>query len=541
MTPIQSSKRRWWKEAVVYQIYPKSFLDSNGDGIGDLKGIIAKLDYLKGLGVDVLWLNPVYASPDADNGYDISDYQSISPKYGTLEDFDHLLQEAHQRGLKVIMDLVVNHTSDQHPWFVEARKSKTNPYRDFYIWREGKEGREPNNWASHFSKSAWTLDASGEYYLHLFAPQQPDLNWENPRLRDEVYRMMAWWLERGIDGFRLDAINFISKVPGLPDNLGAGYVFSLEHFKNGPHFHAYLHELRQKVLTNFDAMTVGECAALSVEDAIRLSDPARGELDMGFLFEHTDLYHNQGRDTQKLKEILTRWQTGLGAGWFGLAFNNHDQPRVVSSFGDEQNRVLSAKLFATLLLTSRATPFIYQGEEIGMTDARYSTIEAYNDVQTVNLYRERVADGQDPTVVFAELSQKSRDRGRSPFQWSAGLNAGFSAAKPWLGVNANYPEVNLEADLSQSDSVFRYYQALIRLRKATPTLVYGTFETVEAPAALFVYERRLEGAVYRVVLNLENQIVAFKAAGEWILGNYLAPDPQWMRPYEARIYQIAVA
>ena len=537
-----AQQRRWWKEAVVYQIYPKSFFDSNGDGVGDLRGIIAKLDYLKSLSVDVLWLNPVYRSPDADNGYDISDYQAINPQYGTQGDFDQLLFEAHQRGLKVIMDLVVNHTSDEHPWFVESRKSLDNPYRDYYIWRSGKNGQEPNNWASHFTKSAWTLEPqTGQYYLHLFAKKQPDLNWESSALRQAIHRMIAWWLERGIDGFRLDAINFISKARGLPDNAGEGYVFSLEHFKNGPHFHQYLSELRQKVLARYEVMTVGECAALTLEDAIKISAPERGELDMAFVFEHTDLYHNQGQDPQKLKEILTRWQTQLGQGWAGMAFNNHDQPRVVSAFGNEAYRVVSAKLFATLLLTLRGTPFLYQGEEIGMTNAYYSSIEQYNDLQTVNLYKEKIADGADPEQVFAQLSQSSRDRGRSPFQWNAERNAGFTSGKPWLGLNRNYLEVNLERDMAQSDSIFRYYQALIKIRKQTPALVYGDFIPVEAPKELFVFKRSHQNQRYLVALNLASHPVNYPIEGTPMIGNYDPPNPSQMRPYEARLYQVSEA
>lgn len=534
-------ERRWWKEAVVYQIYPKSFFDSDGDGIGDLPGIAAKLDYLKSLGVDVLWLNPVYRSPEADGGYDISDYQAINPQYGTLGDFDQLLAQAHRRGLKVIMDLVVNHTSDEHPWFVQSRRSRDNLYRDFYLWCSGKNGKEPNNWASHFTRSAWTFDPQTEqYYLHLFAKKQPDLNWENPSLREEIYRMMRWWLGRGVDGFRLDAINFISKVDGLPDNAGEGYVFSLEHFKNGPRFHAYLAELRREVLSRYDVMTVGECAALTAEDAIAISAPERGELDMAFVFEHTDLYHNLGQDPHQLKEILSRWQTRLGQGWVGMAFNNHDQPRVVSSFGsDGEHRVVSAKLFATLLLTLRGTPFLYQGEEIGMTDAYYPTIEEYDDVQTVNLYREKVAAGADPDQTFAQLSRKSRDRGRSPFQWNGEKNAGFSTGKPWLGVNRNYPEVNLERDQGRSDSIFRYYQALIRIRRETPALVYGEFIRIEAPEELFVYDRAYTNEIYRVVLNLSERPAPYQAGGKLLIGNYPLADPAQVLPYEARLYRVS--
>lgn len=534
-------ERAWWKEAVVYQIYPKSFYDSDGDGIGDLPGITAKLDMLIQLGIDVLWLNPVYTSPEIDNGYDISDYRAINPKFGTMADFEHLLDEAHRRRLRVIMDLVVNHTSDQHPWFVESRKSKDNPYRDYYIWRDGKDGREPNNWGGHFTQSAWSLDAgTGQYYLHIFSPQQPDLNWENPAVRQEVQRIMAWWLAKGIDGFRLDAINLIAKAHGLPDNFGDGrYVFSIEHFCNQSRYHDYLREMNHAVLARREVLTVGECAALTVNDAVAVSSPERAELNMAFLFEHTDYYNTVGKAPQKLKEILTRWQVGLhGRGWVGLAFNNHDQPRVVSCFGDDvRYRTESAKLFATLLLTLEGTPFLLQGEEIGMTNAVYATIEEYNDVGTVNLYREQVAAGADPEFVFREVQATSRDRGRSPYQWNGRTNAGFTTGTPWIGVNPNHAEVNLQENLADPDSVFHYYRRMIALRKATPTLVYGRFEAEPAPDALFVYRRIDEERTCQVVLNLSDECVEFAPIGLLLIGNYTLPEKNRLQPYEARVYR----
>lgn len=536
------SERAWWKEAVVYQIYPKSFYDSNDDGVGDLPGITARLDVLKTLGVDVLWLTPVYASPEVDNGYDISDYQAINPKFGTMADFEHLLAEAHRRGMKVIMDLVVNHTSDQHPWFVESRKSRDNLYRDYYIWRDGKDGREPNNWGGHFTQSAWSFDAAtGQHYLHIFSPQQPDLNWENPVVRQEMRHLIEWWLDKGIDGFRLDAINLIAKAPGLPDNRGEGrYIFAIEHFCNQPRFHDYMRDLNRAVFSMRDMLTVGECADLKVEDAIAISAPARGELNMVFLFEHTDYYNAFGKDAQKLKEILTRWQTGLhGRGWAGVAFNNHDQPRVVSCFGDDARyRVESAKLFATLLLTLEGTPFLFQGEEIGMTNAVYSTIEEYNDVQTVNLYRERVAAGEEPQFVFEAVRATSRDRGRSPYQWSAAPNAGFTTGRPWIGVNPNYVDINLETNLADPDSVFHYYRRMIALRKATPALVHGVFTVMAASEELFVFRRSHVGQTYQIVLNLSEQEVAYERRGRWLLGNYEATVAKRFRPYEAGIFEI---
>ncbi|HQY91704.1 alpha-glucosidase [Caldilinea sp.] len=535
-------ERAWWKEAVVYQIYPKSFYDSNGDGVGDLPGIIAKLDALAALGVNVLWLTPIYASPEVDNGYDISDYQAVNPKFGTMADFEQLLNAAHCRGMRVIMDLVVNHTSDQHAWFIESRKSRDNPYRDYYIWRDGKNGREPNNWGGHFTRSAWSFDATtGQYYLHIFSPQQPDLNWENPAVRAEVGAIIAWWLAKGIDGFRLDAINLISKAPGLPDNAGAGrYVFAIEHFCKEPRFHTYLHELHQAAFAHHDVLTVGECADLKVADAIAISDPARGELNMAFLFEHTDYYHTVGKDAQQLKEILTRWQTGLhGRGWAGIAFNNHDQPRVVSCFGDDTHyRAESAKLFATLLLTLEGTPFLLQGEEIGMTDARYATIEEYNDVGTVNIYREQVANGADPQLVFEKVRATSRDRGRSPYQWSAIESAGFTTGAPWIGVNPNYLTINLEAELSDPASVFHYYRQMIALRKRIPALIYGEFIAQEAPTTLYVYQRLYQDQRYQIVLNLSEERVAYPCVGDLLIGNYAATDQNRLQPYEARVYRL---
>ncbi len=536
-------ERAWWKEAVVYQIYPKSFCDSNGDGVGDLPGITAKLDMLKTLGVDVLWLTPIYASPEVDNGYDISDYRAINPKFGTMADFERLLTEAHRREMKIIMDLVVNHTSDQHPWFAASRSSRDNPYRDYYIWRNGRDGCEPNNWGGHFTQSAWSFDAATvQYYLHIFSPQQPDLNWENPVVRTEVRQIIEWWLDKGIDGFRLDAINLIAKAPGLPDNQGEGrYVFAIEHFCNQPRFHDYMQELNRAVFAKHDMLTVGECAALTVDDAIAVSAPERGELNMAFLFEHTDYYNAYGKDAQKLKEILTSWQQGLhGRGWAGIAFNNHDQPRVVSCFGDDTRyRVESAKLFATLLLTLEGTPFLFQGEEIGMTNVVYDTIDEYNDVQTVNLYRERVAAGEEPQAVFESVRAASRDRGRSPYQWSAAPNAGFTTGRPWIGVNPNYVRINLEANLADPDSVFHYYRRMIALRKATPALVYGEFIPQAAPEQLYVYRRVYAGQSYQVVLNLSDEVVAYACVGRRLIGNYPATDEQRLQPYEAGVFALA--
>jgi oligo-1,6-glucosidase len=403
-------KRQWWKEAVVYQIYPRSFKDSNGDGIGDINGIISKLDYLKELGVDVIWLSPVYKSPNDDNGYDISDYRDIMDEFGTMDDWERLLEEMHNRGLKLIMDLVVNHSSDEHAWFVESRKSKDNPYRDYYIWRPGQDGKEPNNWESNFSGSAWQYDeATGEYYLHLFSKKQPDLNWENPKLRQEIYDMMKFWLDKGIDGFRMDVINFISKEEGLPDAPnpeGKKYVSGGRYFMNGPKIHDYLQKMNREVLSKYDVMTVGEMPGVTVEEAKLYTSENRKEVNMVFQFEHVDLDSGPGGkwdlkplQLKNLKENITKWQKGLEKeGWNSLYLNNHDQPRMVSRFGnDRKYRVESAKMLATFLHMLKGTPYIYQGEEIGMTNVQFESIDDYKDIETLNMYREKVIENGEVT------------------------------------------------------------------------------------------------------------------------------------------------
>ncbi len=548
--------RKWWKEAVVYQVYPRSFYDSNGDGIGDLQGILQKLDYLKTLGVDLLWLNPIYASPDVDNGYDISDYQAIHPRFGTLADLEQLLEQAHTRGIRILMDLVLNHTSDQHPWFIESRKSRDNVYRDYYIWRDGKDGREPNNWQAHFTKSAWTYDtATGQYYLHTFSPYQPDLNWQNPRLREALHAMIEWWLQKGIDGFRLDAISFISKAPGLPDNPGEGaYVFEVKNMMHGPEYHTYLQELHREVLRKYDIVTVGECIDLTVESAIEVASPEREELDMPFLFEHTDEAALHGKNPRKLKEILARWQVGLHErAWIGLACNNHDQPRVVSQFGDDTRyRTELAKLYGTLLLTLEGTPFILQGEEIGMTNVAFKSIADYNDLDTINRYRRLVEErGLTPEAALSAVHPSSRDNARTPMQWNASLQAGFTTGTPWLKVNPRFTEINVEQALEDPGSVFYYYQKLIALRKKHPTLVYGKFELLTVKNDdVFAYTRTLEEERLLVILNLGEGSPEFEmqcnpksaAAGvELLVANYPVEDSKRiesfsLQPYEARLY-----
>ncbi|EGW37694.1 alpha-glucosidase [Desulfosporosinus sp. OT] len=497
-------QKAWWKEGTVYQIYPRSFLDSNADGIGDLKGIIQKLDYLQLLGVNIIWLSPVYKSPYYDNGYDISDYYKIMDGFGTMEDWEELLNEVHQRGMKLIMDLVINHTSDEHPWFVASRSSLDNPYRNYYIWRKGQDnGREPNNWASEFGGSAWEYDPmTGEYYLHLFSDRQPDLNWENKALRHDVYDMMTWWLKKGIDGFRMDVINLISKAEGLPDASGSKegpYQWGRDYYRNGPRLHYFLREMYAKVLSKFDIMTVGETPGVNCEKAELLVGEDRHELSMVFLFELLELDYGDG-DKWKIvpwklcdfKRIISDWQDFLeGIGWNSLFLNNHDQPRAVSRFGnDDTFRVRSAKMLATMLHTLQGTPYIYQGEEIGMTNVKFPDISYYRDIDTLNFYKEAIASGMKIEQVMDIIHERSRDNARTPMQWNNSEHAGFTAGKPWINLNPNYPEVNVEDNLANPDSVFHYYRQLIKLRKEKAVLIYGDYRLLcPNDEHLYVYLR----------------------------------------------------
>ncbi|WP_312151132.1 glycoside hydrolase family 13 protein [Paenibacillus odorifer] len=556
--------RTFWKEAVVYQIYPRSFQDSNGDGIGDLQGIISRLDYLQKLGVDVVWLSPVYKSPNDDNGYDISDYQDIMDEFGTLQDWEELLTGLHARGLKLMMDLVINHSSDEHPWFVESRSSKDNPYRDYYIWRPGgPDGERPNNWSSVFSGPAWELDeTTGEYYLHLFSRKQPDLNWENPQLREELYKMITFWLDKGVDGLRMDVINMISKVEGLPsshrDGLAPGELaWGGEYYMNGPRVHEFLHEMNDKVLSNYNIMTVGETPGATVEDAILYTDEERKELQMVFQFEHMDV--DSGPDGKwdvapwtlsKLRDILHKWQVGLAdKGWNSLYLNNHDQSRMVSRFGDDgKYRVISAKMLATLLHTLKGTPYIYQGEEIGMTNVKFTAIEHYKDIEILNMYREKVTEGgADPNSVLNAIHIKGRDNARTPMQWDDSANAGFTEGEPWLKVNPNYKEINVEQALADSDSIFYYYQRLLALRKKNPIMAYGEYKLLlPEHEDIYAYTRTLDDEKWLVLLNFNEvpQTVDLSAelskATELIIGNYPddAPTRELLRPYEARVYRL---
>ena len=541
----------WWKSAVVYQIYPRSFADSDGDGIGDLRGIIQHLDYLHELGVDVVWLSPIYASPHDDNGYDISDYRAIDPLFGTFEDFDELLAGLHARGIKLVMDLVVNHTSDEHPWFIESAASLDSPKRDWYWWRPprdgleaGAHGAEPNNWGSFFSGPAWQLDpATGEYYLHLFSRKQPDLNWENPEVREAVYDMMNWWLDRGVDGFRMDVINFISKVTALPDGevppgrlYGDGYPF----FGQGPRIHEFLHEMHERVFAGRAdrILTVGEMPGVSVEQARLFTDPAREEVDMVFQFEHVDLDHGPGgkwddrpASVLDLKRNLAKWQEGLAeTGWNSLYWNNHDQPRVVSRFGDDrpEHRVASAKALGTVLHLMRGTPYVYQGEELGMANVPFESIDDFRDIETLNHYAEAVdIQGQDAGTVMAALRRTSRDNARTPMQWSAAHAAGFTTGTPWIEANPDHVVVNAAAETGAADSVFAHYRRLIDLRHRSDVVADGGFTLVLADhPQVFAYVRELDGRRLLVLVNLTGEPAQYDPdeLGGWdgaalVLGN----------------------
>ena len=556
--------KKWWKEAVVYQIYPKSFMDSNGDGIGDLRGIRSKLDYLQELGVDVLWLCPIYPSPNEDNGYDISDYQAIMDEFGTMDDFDELLEDVHRRGMKLILDLVINHTSDEHPWFIESRSSRDNPKRDFYIWRKGKNGAEPNNWESIFGGSAWEYDEkTGEYYLHLFTRKQPDLNWENEEVRRELYRMINWWLDKGVDGFRIDAITHIKKKPGLPDlpnpdNLP--YVPSFPYHMNVEGILDWLDELRRETFDRYDIMTVGEANGVSAEEAEKWVGEERGVFNMIFQFETIGLWNfgTGGRpDWLAYKRTMSRWQEKLeGKGWNALFFENHDLPRSVSVWGDDgRYREKSAKALATLYFLMKGTPFIYQGQEIGMTNVRFPSIGDYNDVPCIQRYWKDRQAGKSHEEAMAPIWRSGRDNARTPMQWNAGPNAGFTTGTPWLKVNPNYADINVEEQLRRPDSVLRYYQALIRLRKSSPTLIYGKYGLLLPDHEhVYAYTRTLDGETYAVVVNVSGaeQIVRLPDGPDWTAAELVLANGEASReavrllpaagelalePYGARVYR----
>ena len=556
--------KAWWKEAVVYQIYPRSFMDSNGDGIGDLNGITEKLEYLKELGIDVIWLSPVYQSPNDDNGYDISDYQAIMEEFGTMEDYDRMLARAHELGIKIMMDLVVNHTSDEHAWFVESRKSVDNPYRDFYIWRKGKDGKEPNNWGSCFSGSAWKYDPQTDmYFLHLFSKKQPDLNWDNPKVRDQVFEMMNWWCEKGIDGFRMDVISLISKPEGLPDGIPGETGYADSGCANGPHVHEYLKEMNRKVLSHYDLITVGEAAGVTLEEAKKYANADGSELNMVFQFEHIgggpEADNHYGKwDSHKMplpvwKKILSRWQTGLeGKAWNSLFLSNHDQPRSVSWFGNDSEpyREISAKMLGTCLHMMQGTPYVYQGEELGMCNAYFDQLEDYRDIESLNAYKELTETcGVSHEEMMGYLKRISRDNARTPMQWDDSANAGFTTGTPWIKVNSNYKTVNAKQQTNDPDSVFSYYKELIRLRHENEIIVYGDYELLEPQnEELFIYTRTWNNEQLMVLCNFTDKDVVIPAAvmaqipadAQILISNHVGNLEAVLRPYEARVYRYNV-
>ena len=548
-------KRTWWKEAVIYQIYPRSFMDSNGDGIGDLKGITSRLDYLKYLGIDVIWLSPVYQSPNDDNGYDISDYQAIMEEFGTMEDFDEMLDAAHKRGIRIVMDLVVNHTSDEHRWFMESRSGKDNPYRDYYIWREGKDAETPpNNWGSCFGGSAWQYDeTTAMYYLHLFSKKQPDLNWDNPDVRKKVFDMMTWWCDKGIDGFRMDVISLISKTKEMPDGKINGFYGDYGPYcVHGPNVHRYLQEMNEKVLSKYDIMTVGETPGVTPGLAKQYAGEDTHELNMVFQFEHVDTAGKYGKWTdekmplKKLKDIMSRWQTELyGEAWNSLFWDHHDQPRAVSRFGDDrpQYRDAAAKMLATCLHMMQGTPYVYQGEELGMTNYPFQSPADFRDIESINAYREWCESGKAahedfwPCMLFI-----SRDNARTPVQWDDSKNAGFTSGTPWIPVNPNYTEINAKAETADPDSVFHYYKKLIALRKQNPIIVYGKYEPLlKDSEELFVYTRILGGEKLFVACNFTDKEASLSLPEEFIGSDRLISHVEndysrreiILKPYEA--------
>lgn len=535
---------KWYQEGAVYQIYPRSFKDSNNDGIGDLQGIIEKLDYIASLGVKTIWLSPIYMSPLDDNGYDISNYCDIHPDYGTLDDFKMLLSGVHKRDMKLIMDLVVNHTSDEHPWFIEAKSSKNNPYHDYYLWRD-----KPNNWTSFFGGKAWSYNqVTNEYYLHLFSPKQPDLNWENPKVREEIKKILRFWLDLGVDGFRCDVINLLSKVEGLPNGKIGFILVGKEHYLNGPKIHEYLQELKQEVFNHYDCFTVGECVFMTPQIALDYIADEK-ELNMLFQFDHMAVdnfyvkWFLRKFKPLRLKKALSKWQEAInGKGWNTLYFNNHDQPRSLSRFGNESNPYHSATFLATFLFFEQGTPFIYQGEEIGMTNAHFSTLEQYKDVETHNIYRiGRKIFGHKR--MMKKIRYMSRDNARTPMQWDESAYAGFSQTTPWLEVNPNYQTINVKKNEAEPNSILNYYRQILKLRKELPVIVYGDFiEHEKKKKYLIFYERNYQDEQILVIGNYRNKATPLRINinfddYELILHNYQVSDHTLLLPYEARVYR----
>ena len=552
-------KKVWWKEAVAYQIYPRSFMDSNGDGIGDLNGIILKLDYLKALGVDVIWVSPFYKSPNDDCGYDISDYKDIMDEFGTMADFDRLLEEVHKRGMKLIADLVINHTSDEHPWFIESRSSKDNPKRDWYIWRDGKDGAEPNNWESIFSGSAWEYDEETEqYYMHIFSRKQPDLNWENPEVRDALYEMINWWLDKGIDGFRVDAISHIKKEDGLadmPNPQNLKYVSSFDKHMNVDGIQPLLEEFKENTCAKDDIMTVGEANGVKVEDANLWVGEEEGKFNMVFQFESLGLWKDQsseGTDICELKRSLTKWQKGLeGIGWNALFIENHDLPRIVSSLGDDVNYWKeSATSLGMMYFMMQGTPFIYQGQEIGMTNVVFDKVEDYQDVQSTGLYYSKLEQGMAHEDIMEIIRATARGNTRTPMQWNSESNAGFTTGTPWIGVNPNYPQINVEAQEEDPDSILNFYKEMVTLRKSDDVFMYGTYDLVqENHPEIYAYTRTLGGKRVLILCNLKGKDTSIDlenisvSSDQLLLANIPVEEHESMtelnfKPFEARIYSL---
>lgn len=551
-------KQTWWKEAVAYQIYPRSFVDTNGDGIGDLQGIITKLDYLKDLGIDVIWICPMYKSPNDDNGYDISDYKDIMDDFGTMADFDELLEQVHARGMKLILDLVINHTSDEHPWFIESRKSKENPYRDYYIWKDGKDGKEPSNWESIFHGSAWKYDElTDQYFMHIFSSKQPDLNWENPVVRKELIDTVNWWLDKGVDGYRVDAISHIKKeagFPDLPNPDGRDYVSSFPYHLNQPGIQTFLEELHRETFAKYDIMTVGEANGVTINDADEWVGEKNGKFNMIFQFEANGLWGQEtdGKlDLLALKNVYTRWQNALeGAGWNALFLENHDLPRSVSVWGDDKNYWLeSSKALATLFFFMQGTPFIYQGQEIGMTNTKFDSIDDYNDVSAKNAYRIGIAAGKTHEEIMAPIWINGRDNSRTPMQWTAEEGAGFTTGTPWLKLNSNYKTINVAAAEQDEHSILSYYKKMIKLRKADQLLVYGKYDLILPDnEQVYAYTREWNGEKAVVIVNMfgrDAQILLPEQLNNYnfdlILSNINTSDSyeqsMTLAPYEARIYR----
>ena len=552
-------KKVWWKEAVAYQIYPRSFMDSNGDGIGDLNGIILKLDYLKALGVDVIWVSPFYKSPNDDCGYDISDYKDIMDEFGTMADFDRLLEEVHKRGMKLIADLVINHTSDEHPWFIESRSSKDNPKRDWYIWRDGKNGAEPNNWESIFSGSAWEYDEkTDQYYMHIFSRKQPDLNWENPEVREALYEMINWWLDKGIDGFRVDAISHIKKEDGLadmPNPQNLKYVSSFDKHMNVDGIQPLLEELKENTFAKYDIMTVGEANGVKVEDAHLWVGEEEGKFNMVFQFESLGLWKDQsseGADICELKRSLTKWQKGLeGIGWNALFIENHDLPRIVSSLGDDVNYWKeSATSLGMMYFMMQGTPFIYQGQEIGMTNVVFDKVEDYQDVQSTGLYYSKLEQGMAHEDIMEIIRATARGNTRTPMQWNSEPNAGFTTGTPWIGVNPNYPQINVEAQEEDPDSILNFYKEMVTLRKSDDVFMYGTYDLVqENHPEIYAYTRTLGEKRVLILCNLKGKDTSINlenmsvSSDQLLLANIPVEEHESMtelnfKPFEARIYSL---